>query len=60
MSILDPVKDVNGSHLRTEYGLSTLEREAAETTGSDYEENLEQLAYERDLRKKLGLLEEGA
>ena len=58
MSILDPVKDVNGSHKRTEYGLSTLEREAAEMTGSDYEENLEQLAYERDLRKKLGLLEE--
>ena len=27
-------------------------------TGSDYEENLEQLAYERSLQKKLGLLEE--
>ena len=58
MSILDPVKDVNGSHLRTSYGLSTLEREAAEMTGSDYEENLEQLAYERGLQRKLGLLEE--
>ncbi len=57
MSILDPVKDVNGSHMRTSYGLSTLEREAAEMTGSDYEENLEQLAYERELRKKLGLEE---
>ena len=60
MSILDPVKDVNGSHLRTEYGLSTLEREAAEMTGSDYEENLEQIAYERSLQKKLGLWEEDA
>ena len=30
MSILDPVKDVNGSRLRVQFGLSTLEREAAE------------------------------
>lgn len=55
MSILDPVKDVRGSYLRTAYGLSTCEREAAEMTGSDFEENLEQLAYERSLREKLGL-----
>ena len=55
MSILDPVKDVNGSRLRVEYGLSTTEREAAEMTGSDMEENLEQLAYERNLRLQLGL-----
>lgn len=58
MSILDPVKDVTGSHLRTMYGLSTLEREAAEMTGSDYEENLEQLAYEKGLIESLGLGEE--
>lgn len=41
MSILDPVKDVNGAALRIQYGLSTPEREAAEMTGSDFYENLE-------------------
>ncbi|MDD3534254.1 MAG: phage portal protein [Candidatus Cloacimonetes bacterium] len=55
MSILDPVKDVNGSALRTTYALSTREREAAEMTGSDLEENLEQLAYEKKLIDSLGL-----
>lgn len=55
MSILDPVKDVNGSRLRVQYGLSTLEREAAEMTGSDYEENLAQLAYEKSLMESMGI-----
>ncbi|WP_295163407.1 phage portal protein [Selenomonas sp. F0473] len=57
MSILDPVKDVTGSNLRVAYGLSTREREAAEMTGSDYEENIEQLAYEQNMMTKLGLEE---
>lgn len=55
MSILDPVKDINGSALRTTYGLSTREREAAEMTGTDLEENLEQLAYEKQLINGYGL-----
>lgn len=55
MSILDPVKDVNGSILRVQCGLSTGEREAAEMTGSDFEENMQQLAYEKELRGRLGL-----
>ena len=55
MTILDPVKDVNGSALRTTYGLSTREREAAELTGTDLEENLEQLAYEQKMIEKYGL-----
>lgn len=55
MSILDPQRDVNGSALRVEYGLSTREREAAEMTGSDLEENLEQLAYEKSLIERMGL-----
>ena len=55
MSILDPIKDANGSALRVTYGLSTREREAAEMTGSDFEENIEQLAYEQSLVTKLGL-----
>lgn len=40
MSILDPVRDVNGATLRIAAGLSTPEREAAEMTGSDFEENI--------------------
>lgn len=55
MSILDPVKDVTGSALRVTYGLSTREREAAEMTGTDLEENLEQLAYEKQKIQDLGL-----
>ena len=55
MSILDPVKDMKGSMLRVQSGLSTGEREAAEMTGSDYEDNLHQLAYENELRDSLGL-----
>lgn len=55
MSILDPIKDANGSALRVTYGLSTREREAAEMTGSNLEENLEQLAYEESLIKNMGL-----
>lgn len=48
MSILDPVKDVNGSILRVHSGLSTREQEAAEMTGTDFEENLDQLAWEEE------------
>lgn len=58
MSILDPMKDVTGSHLRVLYGLSTREREAAEMTGSDYEDNLAQLAYEKDKMEELGITEQ--
>jgi capsid protein len=57
MSILDPVKDITGSALRVQYGLSTREREAAEMTGTDFEENLDQLAWEQERLKELGLSE---
>lgn len=57
MSILDPTKDVTGSHLRVLYGLSTREREAAEMTGSDYEDNLAQIAYEKEKMNELGVTE---
>lgn len=57
MSILDPTKDVTGSHLRVLYGLSTREREAAEMTGSDYEDNLAQLAYEKEKMDEFGIAE---
>ena len=55
MSILDPVKDINGANLRIYNGLSTREKEAAEMTGTDFEENLEQLAYEKKLIEERGL-----
>lgn len=55
MSILDPVRDVNGSALRVAYGLSTRTREAAEMTGTNYEENIESIAYEKQREKELGL-----
>ncbi len=57
MSILDPVKDITGSALRVQYGLSTREREAAEMTGTDFEENLDQLAWEQARIRELGLPE---
>lgn len=55
MSILDPVKDAQGSALRVAYGLSTREREAAEMTGSDFEDNAIELAYEQTFLNQLGL-----
>lgn len=55
MSILDPVKDMNGSTLRVENGVSTREREAAEMTGTDLEENIAQLAFEKQLMEKYGM-----
>ena len=51
--ILDPIKEVQGSLMKIMLGLSTHEREASELTGMDYDENLEVLAREYELRKKL-------
>ena len=47
MGMLDPVKEVNGAALRVKYGFSTAEREAAELTGSNYDDNVDQIASER-------------
>lgn len=55
MSILDPVKDAQGSAMRVANGLSTREREAAEMTGSDFEDNAIELAYEQAFLDQLGL-----
>ncbi len=43
---VDPVKEVQAAALRVAIGLSTLEEEAAELTGSDHLENLEQIKRE--------------
>ena len=41
--------------MRVQYGLSTREREAAEMTGTDFEENLDQLAWELKMIESKGL-----
>ena len=56
MSILDPIKDVNGSTLRIQCGLSTHEREAAEMTGSDFYENLETIRIEQQRAAEAGIV----
>jgi lambda family phage portal protein len=43
---VDPVKEVAGAQLRMEAGLSTLDHEAAEHSGADYEDILDQRAIE--------------
>lgn len=45
---VDPVKEAQAAAMRVSLGLSTLEEEAAELTGSDFLENLEQINREID------------
>lgn len=52
---LDPVKEANASKLRVEQGLSTREREAIETNGSDYWSNVQQLKIENEALKEAGI-----
>lgn len=51
---VDPVKEANAAGIRMEYGLSTLESECAEQ-GLDWEEVIEQRAYEQARLQELGL-----
>lgn len=51
---IDPVKEVQASQMKIDTGLSTLEGEAAEQ-GRDWQEILEQRAYEEAEQKRLGL-----
>lgn len=53
---LDPTKEVQASVMKIEAGLSNGEKEAIELNGTDFEENLEQLAAEKQAREKLGLI----
>lgn len=46
MGVLDPVKETEGAALRIEHGLSTGEKEAAEMTGTYWEENVAQRGME--------------
>jgi lambda family phage portal protein len=51
---IDPNKEAQASQMKIDAGLSTLEDEAAEQ-GKDWQELLEQRAFERDEQKRLGL-----
>lgn len=54
---LNPNVEVSAARSRIEAGLSTGEREALALNGTSYEENLRQLAQEKQLRQDLGLEE---
>lgn len=62
MAMIDPVKDAEGAAKRIEVGISTGERESAESTGTDYLANIERQAVEekmrRNIRQEMGLPEE--
>lgn len=47
MGLLDPVKEITSAALKRKYGFSTGEREAAEISGTDYDDNIAQLEAEK-------------
>ncbi len=51
--LIDVTKELQGAQMRIALGLTTHESEAAKLCGTDYNENLEVLAYEYELRNKL-------
>ena len=51
---LDPLKEMQAAMLRLETGLTTREKEAAELTGTDYEDNVLQQAFESGIQKPTG------
>jgi len=53
---VDPVKEATAAGVRVSLGLSTMEREAAELTGSDHSENIEQIQMEIESMKGLGIM----
>lgn len=55
MGVLDPVKEAEGAALRIEHGLSTGEREAAEMTGTDFDENIAQRGMELKAMQAAGV-----
>lgn len=48
MGVLDPIKEAQSAQLRILFGLSTREKEAAEMTGTSWDENVERLAIENN------------
>ncbi|MGG3504766.1 phage portal protein [Paenibacillus lautus] len=52
---LDPVKEVQAAEKRIQLGLSTREREAIETNGSDFWTNIQQLEIEKKAMQAAGI-----
>lgn len=52
---VDPVKEKQGAIMGMDAGLSTLEKESAELSGSDWREDVSQRAVERQFFKDLGM-----
>lgn len=55
MGVLDPVKEAQSAQLRILFGLSTREKEAAEMTGTSWDENIERLAIENKRLTESGI-----
>ncbi len=56
MGSVDPVKEVEAAALKVKYGFSTREKETAEMTGANFDENVEALAIEEQTMLDAGLL----
>lgn len=57
---IDPLKEVNAAEKRVNLGVSTLERETAELTGGDWEQNHTQRVKEKSRRATDGLTDQAA
>ncbi|SDD89367.1 phage portal protein [Sporomusa acidovorans] len=55
MGSVDPTKEVEAAALRVKYGFSTREKETAEMTGTNFDENVESLAIEEQTLRDAGL-----
>jgi lambda family phage portal protein len=55
--LLDPLKEVNAAVTRIDHNFSTAERETAELTGGQWEQNVQQRAHEKATLARLGLSE---
>jgi lambda family phage portal protein len=52
---IDPLKDIQAAMLRIQTGVSTVQRESMQANGSDWEENVLQLAKEKEWFEESGL-----
>jgi len=53
--LLDPKKEVDAAVIRIQNSFSTAERETAELTGGDWEQNVRRRAYEAETLREYGL-----
>ena len=57
--LLDPIKEVQAAKLKIDYGFSTHEKETAEMTGTNFDDNVDILGLEKLKQAKAGLIEGG-